>query len=400
VRAGDICKPGQVRKPLPLRSKTGFTLIELLVVILIIGVLVAVSAPSFLGQTQKAQDSAAKQYLSVAYRSAKAATVSRDGSYGTAADVVSEIAASEPELDVQSGSCPADTTGDPRHIVVDSAFTGVAHPDDLLICNDPTHTVWYLKVDHGGPVQIYSDESAVAPTLIDQVTGSGSGTQNNVPQGPPPYNESFDYNVFWGSPPGPTAAKPVGVHVLAVSNETDPQWSVSTYSTAGISLPSGFTPAGNMLKVSTPVPDPSAYHPIDMVIYIDQSAYQGLNGENLGIFRNGVMVPECSAPNQIGPDDRPESRGLSADRDQHWDCRTDDDERRRQRGDTAGPGLHDRLRPGRPSLRPDCQRGDHHRQHQQPLLRDQRQHSDDLLSSVGIRGRLGSICRRQQVCLH
>ena len=45
------------------RGEKGFTLIELLIVIVIIAILMAVAIPAFLGQRQKAQDSAAKSTL-------------------------------------------------------------------------------------------------------------------------------------------------------------------------------------------------------------------------------------------------------------------------------------------------------------------------------------------------
>lgn len=85
-------------------SARAFTLIELLVVVLVIGILVAAAAPSFLGQTDKAHDSAAKQNLAVAYKDAKAATITEtnQGEWGSEITLAATIAIGEPHLVVEA----------------------------------------------------------------------------------------------------------------------------------------------------------------------------------------------------------------------------------------------------------------------------------------------------------
>lgn len=94
-----------------IREKQGFTLIELRVVILIIGILIAVAAPSFIGQQDKAKDSVAKQQLTVAYKTTVAEWTSNGQAFPCATTclpgdgtLTAALVAAEPSITFVTGT--------------------------------------------------------------------------------------------------------------------------------------------------------------------------------------------------------------------------------------------------------------------------------------------------------
>jgi type IV pilus assembly protein PilA len=92
-----------------MREENGFTLMELLTVLLIIGVLAAIAIPSFIGQTARANDAAAKTQIGTLQTAMKEFAMENSGSYKGA--TLAKLETIEPTLKDETTTVAKEVTG-------------------------------------------------------------------------------------------------------------------------------------------------------------------------------------------------------------------------------------------------------------------------------------------------
>jgi prepilin-type N-terminal cleavage/methylation domain-containing protein len=237
-------------------AQRAFTLIELLIVILIIGLLVVISLPAFLGQAQKANDSAAQQALAVGYKEAKADAASTGGTFTSSSytinQLTSDIRSSEPSLAVSStpASTLANVTQQKTLYVVTA---GTANSNLHLAYLTPDNRLWTLTVvGDGAPLYLLNENSSAEATAVLQnsptsffrfaetgpgVAADSSASGNNgtlsggVYNQPGPMN-GVNGNYAWGGSGGTLTLPPV----LSFTSVTIEMWVKRTNNSTGFNF--------------------------------------------------------------------------------------------------------------------------------------------------------------------
>jgi type IV pilus assembly protein PilA len=98
--------------------EAGFSLIELAVVLIIIGILLAIAIPTFLGQRTRSQNTQSDSSLRNSLSSARV-LMTDTGVYDTTANMVTALGTSAPEFTFVAQAAAANQSAGPNDIVVE-----------------------------------------------------------------------------------------------------------------------------------------------------------------------------------------------------------------------------------------------------------------------------------------
>lgn len=150
------------------RGDGGFTLIEVMVVVLILGILIAIGVPTYLGFRHRAEDSAAKSTLVNAEKVATKVLVEED-QFPSTAQLLVTLPAEEPAL--QWVDHMVSSTG-PGVVSIDEDAGGT---ELAMAAMSESGTCFYLRLVRDGPTVHHHVEAAAACNAHAFQDGAGAG---------------------------------------------------------------------------------------------------------------------------------------------------------------------------------------------------------------------------------